>query len=354
MRGMNWSGSVAVTVLRLDVLLARPTPSRRSPASSSGRRRPRSAAPRGSPSTGGPPSHEPGRGVIVASGAGGAAGSTNPGPRVPTAVGFACGRDQSSAEPQPLTSTAVATAAASVPTSRSRARKEIVLGSGERCGFFLPQAAFHGAAPSEPFAHRSPRLPFVHPTSRLRSPTERSLMSARRSDVVAVLVARGRSRGSPLLSAAPAFAHGFSSIVYVDATSPEQRARPRRARAGVRPARRLRRRRREGRPALPGRHRGVRGRRRGEAGGRARRPRRHGPRVRDRALRRHGRGRACTAVAGRRLHDRATRRRPVRACSCSTTAAREPARRTRCAASCSRTPRAMCAAPRRSSPTTST
>ena len=102
-------------------------------------------------------------------------------------------------------------------------------------------------------------------------------------------VARMLAAGILLFTTAPAFAHGFSSVVYVDVTSPA-RARPHDARAGVRPARRLRRRRRARRSALPGGHRRVRGRRRGGAGRRARRPRRLGRRLRDQALRRQRRG----------------------------------------------------------------
>jgi hypothetical protein len=55
---------------------------------------------------------------MVASGAGGAAASKNPGPRVPIAVGLACGRDQSSLELHPLINRAVAMAAATSLASR--------------------------------------------------------------------------------------------------------------------------------------------------------------------------------------------------------------------------------------------
>src|SRR5829696_7338970 len=73
------------------------------------------------------PSQDPGRGVIVASGVGGAAGSKKPGPRVPTGMGFACGLDQSLSELHPFTSKAVANTAASVPMDRSRERIGIIL-----------------------------------------------------------------------------------------------------------------------------------------------------------------------------------------------------------------------------------
>lgn len=70
------------------------------------------------------PFQEPGRGVMVASGAGGAEGSANPASSVPTALGAGCGRDQSSPEPHPVTSAA---AAAGRAAARSRGRKAIVL-----------------------------------------------------------------------------------------------------------------------------------------------------------------------------------------------------------------------------------
>src|SRR6188768_2054853 len=109
----------------------------------------------------------------------------NPGPSVPTAVAFACGSDQSP-EPQAQTSTAV--------TSRAQAR---VTEGG--CRLHRPTPA--GVHTSFTAGARAP--------DRMRRPMPRRVASIA---LAAVLL--------PLLTATPAFAHGFSSVVFVDATSP--------------------------------------------------------------------------------------------------------------------------------------
>ena len=109
--------------------------------------------------------------------------------------------------------------------SRTSVRRRFV---GERAGVHPRRAACTGQ-PKE--SHVTPRPPY----------RRRRRCRPRRSG--------DRRFWAP----APASAHGFSSIVYVDVTSPRRGSRPDRARARVRPARRLRRRRRARRPALPGR-----------------------------------------------------------------------------------------------------
>src|SRR5690349_1434969 len=111
----------------------------------------------------------------------------NPGPSVPTAVAFACGCDQSS-DPQAQTSTAV----------RSRAQARATEGG---CRLHRPKPA--RVHTSFTAGARAP--------DRMRRPMSRRVASIALASVLL-----------PLLTAASAFAHGFSSVVFVDATSPER------------------------------------------------------------------------------------------------------------------------------------
>src|SRR5690349_5721095 len=179
MLGMSWWASLAVTVLRLTSSCsahARTAPvsvrvSRSSPELSSTTRMPFGGC---------TPSHDPGRGVIVASGAGRL--SMNPGPSVPIAFGLACGSDQSSA-PQAASRTAVRSRAQTRVTQRE-CRLRTAGGSGVHTSFTAG----------------------VPGPDRMRRPMAYRLVLA-----TVLLLA---------LTASPAHAHGFSSVVYVDATSP--------------------------------------------------------------------------------------------------------------------------------------
>src|SRR4051794_12242605 len=116
MLGTSSSGLVAFTVLRLTSSLPAQSVTARTSAVVCGSSPAVSSTTR-YPGEGRTPSHEPGPGVTVASGVGDAV--TNPGPRVPIALGFACGADQSSADEHPPASTAIA---ASAPATSSRKR----------------------------------------------------------------------------------------------------------------------------------------------------------------------------------------------------------------------------------------
>ena len=176
----------------------------------------------------------------------------------------ACGCDQSSPEPQPVTSAAVA---ASMATARSGGRKAVVLSSGGgRCAssflsqFWPPAPRTSCWAACLPAVRRragccSPAPCNVHwPTEGVAcQPRVRRTVIVAAVGIAAAVIAVSERRTRPS-------AHGFSSTVYVDVTAGDDGSRPHGAGARIRPPRRVRRRLRARRPALPGGHRRVRGR----------------------------------------------------------------------------------------------